>query len=62
MKGFILGFQRLTWWPKCDPASSRSTKEISKMDLFCIKKTPFSAAGVLKQKQQEFVPPACVFF
>ena len=24
MNGFILGFQRLVWWPKCTPASSRS--------------------------------------
>src|SRR5882724_866296 len=24
MKGFIFGFQRLVWWPKCAPASSRS--------------------------------------
>ena len=23
--GFILGFQRLVWWPKCTPASSRSS-------------------------------------
>src|SRR5687768_530165 len=24
MYGFILGFQRLVWWPKCTPASSSS--------------------------------------
>src|SRR6185436_432615 len=24
MYGFIFGFQRLVWWPKCTPASSRS--------------------------------------
>ncbi len=22
MYGFIFGFQRLVWWPKCTPASS----------------------------------------
>ncbi len=24
MNSFIFGFQRLTWWPKCTPASSNS--------------------------------------
>src|SRR6188508_2524817 len=24
MNGFIFGFQRFVWWPKCTPASSRS--------------------------------------
>src|SRR4051812_23478682 len=24
MNSFIFGFQRLVWWPKCTPASSRS--------------------------------------
>src|SRR5882672_3934480 len=24
MNGFIFGFHRLVWWPKCAPASSRS--------------------------------------
>src|SRR4029079_19308411 len=24
MYSFIFGFQRLVWWPKCTPASSRS--------------------------------------
>ena len=24
MYGFIFGFHRFVWWPKCTPASSRS--------------------------------------
>ena len=32
MYGFILGFQRLVWWPKCTPASSNSLVAIPGKD------------------------------
>src|SRR5690606_22300841 len=34
MKGFIFGFQRRVWWPKCTPASSSWSRPTSAMSCF----------------------------